>query len=202
MWVDRIATVFLVKEHGPRNYYLGNDYTYHDGQDTWIYGIQTYAKEAVACVERLHSCLSKESTHMPVTDCHLELDTSPLLNLDDHRKYHMLLGMLQCMLTIGKPKISQLVSFLNRFDACPREGHLDLAVRSFGYTKTTMHTQIAIDSLPMEFNRSEPNFKKLIPDFRQDYPDAKEEMHPGFPSPFEPVLQPIILWTLTMYMIS
>ena len=62
MWVDRIATVFLVKEHGQRNYSLGNDYTYHDGQDTWTYGIQTYSKEAVARVERMYVFLSKEST--------------------------------------------------------------------------------------------------------------------------------------------
>ena len=49
MWVDRITTVFLVKEHGPRHYYLGNDYTYHDGQETWTYGVQTYDKEYVTC---------------------------------------------------------------------------------------------------------------------------------------------------------
>ena len=104
--------------------------------------------------------------HMPVTNYHLELDTSPLLDLDDNRKYQMLLGMLRWMLTIGKPEISQLVSSLNRFGACPREGHLDLTVRSFGYIKTTMHTHITIDSLPMEFNRSDPNFKKLIPDLK------------------------------------
>ena len=95
---------------------------------------------------------------MPVTDCHPELDTSTLLDLDDHRKYQMLLGMLQWMLTIGKPEISQLVSSLNHFGACPREDHLDLAIRSFGYIKTTMYKQIAIDSLPIEFNISEANF--------------------------------------------
>ena len=139
MWVDRIATVFLFKEYGPRNYYLGNDYTYHDGQDILTYGIQTYTKEAVSRVELMYGCLPKESTPMPVTDCHPELDTSPLLDLDDHRKYQMLLGMLQWMLTIGKPEISQLVSSLNRFGAYSRNGHLDLAVRSFGYIKTTTH---------------------------------------------------------------
>ena len=97
------------------------------------------------------------------------------------------------MLTIGKSEISQLVSSLNRFGAYPREGHLDLAFRSFGYTKTTMHKQIAIDLLTMESNRSETNFKKLIPDFKQDYPDTKEEMDPGFASSFGPVLQTTIL---------
>ena len=192
-WVDCIAAIFLVKEHGPRSYYLGNDYTYHDGQDIWTYGVQTYATEAVAKVERLYGTLPKESTPLPVGDCHPELDTSSLLDLDDHRIFQMLLGMLQWMVTIGKPELCQLVSCLNRFGACPREAHLDLAVRSFGYIKTTLHKQIAIDSRPMDFNRAQPDFEKLRPDFLKDYPDAKEEMDPGFPKSFGPVLQTTIL---------
>ena len=56
-----------------------------------------------------------------------------------------------------------------------------------------MYKQIAIDSLPIKFNRFEPNFKNLIPDFKQDYSDTKEEMDPGFPSYYGPVLQTTIL---------
>ena len=130
---------------------------------------------------------------MPVTDCHPELDTSSLLGLDDHRNYQMLLGMLQWMITIGKPELCQCVSSLNRFGACPRQGHLDLAVRAFGYIKTTLTKQIAIDSRPMQFTRSSPNFKKLIPDFLKDYDGAKEELDPGFPTVFGPILETTIL---------
>lgn len=32
-WIDRISAAFLVKSHGPRNYYLGNDYTYHHSEE-------------------------------------------------------------------------------------------------------------------------------------------------------------------------
>ena len=32
-WIKRIAGAFLIKEHGPRNYYLGNDYMYHETFD-------------------------------------------------------------------------------------------------------------------------------------------------------------------------
>ena len=49
----------MVKEHGPRSYYLGNDYTYHDGEDMWTYGCKTYSKEAIDRVERLYGCLAK-----------------------------------------------------------------------------------------------------------------------------------------------
>ena len=93
------------------------------------------------------------------------------------------------MVIIVKPALCQVVSSLNRFDACPREGHLDLAIRTFGYIKSTINKQIAIDSRPMQFQRSEPNFEKLIPDFVKDYPDSKEELDPGFPESFGPVLQ-------------
>ena len=44
IWINMIAFVFLIKENGRRNYYLGNDYTYHNGQNMWIYGYQIYAK--------------------------------------------------------------------------------------------------------------------------------------------------------------
>lgn len=144
-------------------------------------------------MERLYGTLPKESTPLPVGDYHPELDTSALLDLNDHRIFQMLLGMLQWMVTIGKLELCQLVSCLNRFGACPREAHLDLAVCSFGYVKTTLHKQIAIDSRPMDFNRASPNFETLRPDFPRDYPDAKEEMDPGFPKSFEPVLQTTIL---------
>ena len=137
MWVDRIASMFLVKEHGPRAYYLGNDYTYHDTEDMWTYNCLTYTKEAIDRVERLYGCLPKESTPLPVNDCYPELDTSPLLPLDDHRKFQMLLGMLQWLVTIGRPDLCTTVSSLNHFGACPRQYHLELAVRCFGFIKQT-----------------------------------------------------------------
>ena len=45
----------------------------------------------------------------------------------------------------------------------------------------------------MQFTRSNPNFKKLIPDFLKDYDGAKEELDPGFPMVFGPILETTIL---------
>ena len=72
------------------------------------------------------------------------------------------------------------------------EYHLDLALCSFGYINTTMHEQITIDSPPMECNRSEPDFK-TFPGFKMDYPSIKEEIDPGFPLSFGPVIPSTIL---------
>ena len=193
IWIDRIASAFLIKEHGPRKYYLGNDYVYHDECDVWTYGCKTYAKEAIAKVERMFGVLPKESTPLPKEDCHPEMDESPLLDLDGHRKFQMLLGMLQWMVTIGRPDLCNLVSSLNRFGACPREYHLDLAVRAFGYVKQVKDPKIAIDSRPMDYKRITPKYEAVIPDFVKDYPDAKEEIAVHFPKSFGPVMETTIM---------
>ena len=192
-WIDRIAGAFLIKEHGPRNYYLGNDYFYHDDHDVWTYGCKTYATEAIAKVERMFGTIAKETTPLPTTDCHPEMDQSPLLDLDGHRKFQMLLGMLQWLMAIGRPDLSQVVACLNRFGAAPREYHLDLAVRCFGFIKQVPNPVIAIDSRPLEIDRTFPDFNALIPDFLQDYPDAKEEIASHFPLAFGPVMETAIL---------
>ena len=41
MWLNYIPVAFLVKEYGPRKYYLGNDYTFHEAQGLWTYGDKT-----------------------------------------------------------------------------------------------------------------------------------------------------------------
>ena len=87
MWFDGITGMFLVKENGPCAKHLGNDYTYHDIEDGWTYNCLNYTKEAIARVERLYGCIPEESTPLPVTDCHPELDILPLLPLDSHRKF-------------------------------------------------------------------------------------------------------------------
>ena len=193
MWMDRIASAFLVKSHGPRDYYLGCDYKFHDGEDMWTYGGTTYTREAVNRVERLYGTLSKESTPLPVTELHPELDTSPLLGLDEHRKFQMLLGMLQWLVTICRPDLCNVVASLNRFGACPRETHLDLAIRTFGYLKQVPDPRIAIDHRPLIFDRSDEQYDKLIPDFLLDYPHAKEEIDPNFPPSFGPVMESTFL---------
>ena len=87
IWIDRIAAIFLIKEHRPRSYYLGNDYTYHDGQNLWTYGVQTYNKEAVSRVECIYRCLPTESNPMSVIECHPGLDGTLPSGISNHRKF-------------------------------------------------------------------------------------------------------------------
>ena len=66
-------------------------------------------------------------------------------------------------------------------------------VRYFGYIRTSPHHKIVIDSLPLQFFRPAPDYEKLKPDFIKDYHHASNELDPGFPSIFGPVMETTIL---------
>ena len=57
MYIDRIESALFVKEHGPPNYYLGNDYQFHDSHGVCTYSCDTYEQEAVRRVEYMFNCL-------------------------------------------------------------------------------------------------------------------------------------------------
>lgn len=79
--------------------------------------------------------LTKKDSPMVDGD-HPELDTSSPLNDKDHRKYQMLLiGMLNWIACLGRIDVAFAATSLSRFSACPRKGHLDCALRVFGYLK-------------------------------------------------------------------
>ena len=82
---------------------------------------------------------------------------------------------------------------MNRFGAAPRRGHLNLAIRSFGYLKFSKGRKIAIDSRPLKFERKCPDYELLRPDFLEDYPHAKEEVDPKVPAPYGAPLETVIL---------
>lgn len=82
---------------------------------------------------------------------------------------------------------------LNRFGTCPREKHLEIAIRSFGYLKRTKGRKIKIDSEPLIIDRQSPDYEQLRPDFLEDYAYAKEEVDPNMPPPFGDPLQVTIL---------
>ena len=117
-----------------------------------------------------------EFTPLLVTAYHQELNKSPVLGLDDHRIFQMLPGMLQWMVILDRPELFQLVYPLSHVGICPRESHFDLAVRFFRCVKTTNNKQISIDSGPLQFDRSNPDFNKLICVFILDYPDVAEDL--------------------------
>ena len=50
---------------------------------------------------------------------------SEILSDDEHRKFQMLLGMLNWIVSIGRFDVAYATASLSRFSACPRKGHLE-----------------------------------------------------------------------------
>ena len=57
----------------------------------------------------------------------------------------------------------------------------------------TLHKVIMIVSRPIHLKCSLPSYPKLIIDFPKNYTDTKKNLDPGFPFPFGPILECVIL---------
>ena len=189
-WMKRIQEQFLIKEPGAPKYYLGNDYWQPDMDGPWRMGCTTYLKEAIRRIKDKFGDLAKQRSPL-LTDCHPELDDSPPLDTERHRHFQMLLGMGQWVCTIGRPDIAHAMASLSRFNAGPREGHLKLAFRVWGYLKKYPTKSIALDSRPMIISEDVELFSA---DFSEDYPDATEELDSSLPTPFGRELDTTIIF--------
>ena len=91
--------------------------------------------------------------------------------------------MAQWAVTIGRLDIAYAVSSLSRFNANPREGHLELAMHVFSYLKRFPNKRLLLDSRPMG---KDPKLdqESFHPDFLDDYPDAREDLDPELPKSF------------------
>jgi hypothetical protein len=144
-------------------------------------GCKKYLTEALLRVEGMFGNLNKNSIPMAAGD-HPELDTSPLLNDDEHRKYQMLLGMLNWIVQIGRFDVAYATASLSRFTACPRKGHLTRALRVFSYLKKRNNRRYVIDSRDPIFIGGEAEFEKdYTEELRSAYPDSYEEIDVNLP---------------------
>jgi hypothetical protein len=182
MVMEALEKVYTIKSKGPPDYYLGNDYK-KDSRGRWAIGCKRYLKEALARVETMFGVLTKKYVPLPAKD-HPEMDTSAVLNDDEHRKFQMLIGMLNWIVSIGRFDIAHATSSLARFSSCPRKGHMDRALQVFGYLKRRSNRRIIVDSRDPIFEGGEDAFSK---DFEKElasaYPEAAEEVDRKIPDP-------------------
>jgi hypothetical protein len=180
--MDQLKAIYAIKDIGPPDYYLGNDYK-RDKKGRWRIGQKKYLTEALSRVEAMFGILRKYSLPMPSGD-HPEMDTSTLLNDDEHRKYQMLVGMLNWITMIGRFDVAHTTSSLARFTSCPRKGHLERALRVFGYLKKRPNRRTCVDSRDPIFEGGEDDFRKDYQEIlRSCYPDAAEEIDRDLPKP-------------------
>jgi hypothetical protein len=178
--MENLKTFYVIKSEGPPEYYLGNDYKFCKDRRLAV-GCKKYLTEALLRVEKMFGTLKKDSIPMAAGD-HPELDTSPLLNDDEHRKYQMLLGMLNWIVQIGRFDVAYATASLSRVTACPRKGHLTRVLRVFSYLKKRNNQRYVIDSRDPIFIGGEAQFEKdFTEELRSAYPDSYEEIDVNLP---------------------
>jgi hypothetical protein len=116
-----------------------------DRKGRWCIGCKKYLKEAITRVEAMFGSLKKHANPSETGD-HPEMDASKILGTEDHQKYHMLIGMLVWIVTIGRVDVAHVTSSLSRFTTCPRQGHIERALHVFDYLKKRPNQQIIVNS--------------------------------------------------------
>ena len=134
-------------------------------------------------MEAIFGDLPKKDMPMSAGD-HPEMDVSSPLDDESHRKYQMLIGMLNWIVCLGRVDIAFATSSLSRFTACPRKGHLERVLRIFGYLKRYKNRRIVVDSRdPILVGGADAIEVDYTEVFREQYPDAVEEIDRNIPKP-------------------
>ena len=94
------------------------------------------------------------------------------------------MGILIWVVGIGRSDVAHATSSLSIFSACPREGHLDRALRVFGFLKKRPNRIYVVNSRDPILRGGEEAIGK---DFTQElgalYPDAAEELDANLLTP-------------------
>lgn len=178
--MNDIKATYNVKSEGPPDYYLGNDFK-QDAKGRWCFGCKRYIKEATTRIEALFGTIPKSTVPMASGD-HPEMDDSEVLDDTSHRQFQMLIGILNWIVTIGRLDVAFATMSLSRFSACPRRGHLNRALKVFGYLKKGPNRRICVDSRDPMLQGFESDLEKdFSMSLSEDYPDSTEEIDVNLP---------------------
>eukprot|EP00968_Pinguiococcus_pyrenoidosus_P016697 scaffold1618_cov158-Pinguiococcus_pyrenoidosus.AAC.2 len=110
-----------------------------------------YLENCLDTIEKEYGPLREYNTPVANGD-RPELDESPHLEEERHRKYQRFLGVGQWLVQIGRMDIAFVICSLSRFAAAPREGHLHRVIRVFGYLKRHKDFHFVVDSTEIELD--------------------------------------------------
>ena len=187
-FMSMLSTVYTLKEGSvkePDNY-LGADIRKHalsGGNMAWALSSDTYVKRAVEEVERelelAGQSLKKKVVTPLASGYRPELDGSP--ELDERRSsyYASLMGVLRWCIELGRIDIIVEAGLLSRFQACPREGHLEQMFHVFAYLKKYNRSSLVFDWTEPWLDESQ--FKDC--DWKEFYPGAAEAIPSNMPEP-------------------
>ena len=159
-------------------YYLGNNLEMRDNNTIKVHS-KKYITEIINRYENKHGTLKKENVPATPKD-HPEMDESPFLDEEGIKQYQSNIGICQWICTAGRMDIAFAVSSLSRFSHAPREGHLDRTKKILGYLKKYAKRGYIVDPRDPIVNAE---YKRIIPDFGNQYSDFVEEDDPRLPIP-------------------
>jgi hypothetical protein len=156
-----------------------------DGWTMWTISSVDYVKAAIrnvndAIKEKRWKIPSRAPTPMSTT-YQPEMDGSPELGSDDHKYYQELIGIMRWATELGRVDILLEISLLSQYQACPREGHMEQAMRILGYLQANPKFSLYLDPRPMNLNHDQ--VRSNASEFRAIYRDAEEVKPPRMPKP-------------------
>ena len=157
--------------------------TLRNGETAYGMSSDAFVKRAVEEVERelaqVGQSLKKKVSSPMAMGYRPELDGTP--ELDERRSsyYMSLMGILRWAIELGRIDIMMEASLLARFQASPREGHLEQLLRMFAYLKNYSRSSVVFDWTEPSLEMS--NFAAC--DWAEYYPGAAEAIPPNMPEP-------------------
>jgi hypothetical protein len=106
----------------------------------------SYLKEDIKEVERelsyINRELKKKVTSLMASGYRPELDDTPYLNPEQASYFMSLMGILRWAIELGRIDIMVEAGLLSRFQAAPREGHLEQMFHIMAYLKKYNNSRV------------------------------------------------------------
>ena len=131
---------FKLKGVGELEYYLGGDIERiaiknKDQKMITKISARTCIKNVCDKIERIFE-ITLRNYHSPLEGgYHPELDETDLVDEVGISQYRMLIGSLNWAVTLGRFDVMFSAITMARYSSMPREGHLKVCLRVFGYLK-------------------------------------------------------------------
>ena len=179
-YMNRIEQRFKVRDvTDSPEYYLGSNLVRRNGK---IYiSSKKYVKEILRKYQKEHGTIPKETLPLKAKE-HPELDETPFLDLERHKEYQHIIGVGQWLIVAGRMDLTYAVCSLSRFSSAPREGHLVLARKIFGYLKKYPKRGYAVNPEPLRIDIDYSDVMVNV-DFGNQYSYFHEQIDTQFPLP-------------------
>ena len=180
--VDQLSEKYQLKGISFPDYHLGGNFaqtTNSKGEKISYLSAKTYIKNVCGKIESTFDIKLKPMNVPFEPSYHPEIDDSPILGAHEISKYRMLIGSAIWATALGRHDILYATGTLARYNAFPREGHLQAALRLFGYLKNNPKACTIFDTSEPDMTK----YPKATHHWTELYPGATEELPPDMPVP-------------------